>query len=105
MLFENLKHGHPINASRLHGHAPHALLNQPLRHLTQICGETSETPHWLGVAIRADGHPMLAAAYIDPGRIRVYDFQCLPVHFLLDRPLLFACRLVPTHDFSYFNQG
>src|SRR6266851_4007626 len=48
---------------------------------------------------------MLAASHIDSGRIRVHDFQCLPGHFLLDRPLLFACRLLPAHDFSYFNRG
>jgi len=53
----------------------------------QIGGKTSETPHGLRVALRADGHPMLAAAHVAPGRIRVHDFQCLPVHFLLDGPL------------------
>jgi hypothetical protein len=42
---------------------------------------------------------------VDASGIRVYDFQCLPVHFLRDRPLVFACRLLRSHDFSYFNQG
>lgn len=37
---------------------------------------------------------MLAAPSIDRGGIGVHDFQCLPVHFLLYRPLLFACQLL-----------
>src|SRR6266849_4087554 len=93
-----------INTSRLHGHAAHAFFNQPSAHLAHICGKTPETTHRLGIAIRADGHPMLAASHIDPGGIRMYNFQRLPVHSFLRRPLLFACRLLPTHDFSYLNQ-
>jgi hypothetical protein len=31
-------------------------------------------PKRLGVAIRADGHPMVATADIDTSRIRVHDF-------------------------------
>jgi hypothetical protein len=102
MLCENFKYGHSVNASRLHSHAAYALLNQQLPHLMQICGKTSATSDRLRVAVGADGHPMLAAAHIDPGRIRVDDFQCLPVNFLLNRLLLFANRPLPAHDYSYF---
>ena len=79
---------------------PHcAHLSPPaIGHLPQIGRKTSETPHRLGVAIRADGHPMFAAAHIDPGRNRVYDFQGLPVLPLRNRPLLFACWLLLVHD-------
>jgi len=35
----------------------------------------------------------------------VLYLQRLPVHSFLRRPLLFACRLLPAHDFSYLNQG
>jgi hypothetical protein len=38
-------------------------------------------------------------------RIRVHDFRCFPVRFLRERPLLSACGVVRTHDFSYFDQG
>ena len=105
LLFENLKHRHPINTRRLHGHAAHAFFHQPAAHLAQIRRKTSEPAYRLGVAIRADGHPMLAATDIDPSGIRMHYFQCFPIHFLLDRPLLFACRLLRPHAFSYFNQG
>jgi hypothetical protein len=41
---------------------------------------------------------MLTAAYIDPGGIRVHDFQCLPVYFLLGRPLRrFVSLFFPIH--------
>jgi hypothetical protein len=73
-LFEYFEYRHPIDASRLHGYAAHTLFHQPGAHLTQIGGKTSETPHRLGVPILADSHPVLTAAYIDPGCIRVNDF-------------------------------
>jgi len=37
--------------------------------------EAIKPPHRLRVPVRADGHPMLAAANIDAGRIRMYDIQ------------------------------
>src|SRR5215831_5488886 len=100
-LYSRLCHKeHPVHTCGLHGHAPHAFFHQPAAHLTQIGGKTSETPHRLRVEIRADGHPMLAAAHIDASGIRVHDFQCLPIHsyLLLNRPPRFACRLVRTHE-------
>src|SRR3982751_2338325 len=47
---------------------------------------------------------MLAAAHIDTGRIGMHDLQRLPVHFLRDRPLLFACRVLLVHAFSSFHR-
>jgi hypothetical protein len=66
VLFENLKDWHPRNTGRLPDYPAHAFCHQPAAHLLQIGGKTSETPHWLGVAIRADGHSMLACAHIHP---------------------------------------
>jgi hypothetical protein len=46
---------------------------------------------------------MLAAADIDPSGIRMHDFQCLPIHFLLARTLRrFASLLLPIHDSPLF---
>jgi hypothetical protein len=92
---DDYTHFRPTNTSGLHGHTAHAFLDQPPRRLTQICGKTSETPHRLRVAIRADGHPMLAATTSIPaasGCTISSAFQstlldtdpfCLPVGFFV----------------------
>jgi hypothetical protein len=47
ILLQHLKHRHPIHARALHGHAPHAFVDQPVRHRAEIGRETSEAPHRL----------------------------------------------------------
>src|SRR5712691_5653282 len=87
-----------IHARGLHGHALHAFVDQPLRHLAEIRGKTSEAAHRLRIAIWADGHPVLAAAHIDPGCFRVDNIQCFPIHLRPSRSLLRACRFHLSHD-------
>jgi hypothetical protein len=98
ILLQHLKHRHPIHARGLHGHAPHAFVDQPPRHLAEIHGKTSEAPHRLRIAIRADRHPVLAATHIDPGCFRVDDIECFPIHLRPSRSLLRACQLRLSHD-------
>src|SRR5205823_5098183 len=80
-------------------------IDQPPGHLAEIRSKTSEASHRLRVAIWADRHPMLTASHINSSCFRMDDIQCLPVHFLLDRPFLFGYRSLLAHDFSWFNQG
>src|SRR3954468_21065601 len=46
-----------VDSGRLQGHTPHALLDQPAGHFSQIRSKASETPHRLCVALWADGDP------------------------------------------------
>lgn len=111
MLLENLEHRHPVHAGGLHGYGPYALLHQPPRHGAKSSRETSEPPHRLRIAIRADRYPMLAAANIDARRIRMHDLQRFPIQRFPAGLRLLARRLFPLHhsclrlDFLRFGLG
>ncbi len=71
-LLQNLEHWYPIHSRRLHHHALDPVLAQPIRHLFDILGKAVETANRFGVFVRTDRHPMLPAANVDAGRMRMH---------------------------------
>src|SRR5258706_4360020 len=82
-LLQNLKYWNPIHPGRLHRHAAHPALDQPVGHPLQICREAVEAPDRLLVTIRTDRYPMLTATNVDACRVGMHKIQCLPIYFRL----------------------
>ena len=66
-------------------------------------------PKGLTVVLNQPGKPLeletLPTPDIDPGGIRMHDFQGLPIHFPRDRLILCAVGLFALMTSPYFDQG
>jgi hypothetical protein len=72
---EDLVHGNPVDAGRLHGDGGHPAVLQPVRQTMQVRGETVKPADRVWVPIWPDGDVMRTVADVDPSGVGMHHLQ------------------------------